>query len=80
MANVNPYIIKLLGDGVHVSLPTEVHISFIYFKKIVIVCSLQVASNNYILSYYHGNVAISASEQLGDHKVVSHDELSVTVR
>ena len=24
VANVNPYIIKLLGDGVHVSLPTEV--------------------------------------------------------
>ena len=41
---------------------------------------LKVASNNYILSYYHGNVAISTSEDLGGHKVVSHDELSVTVR
>ena len=32
------------------------------------------------MSYFIDNVAISASESLGDHVVTSYDDLSVTVK
>ena len=79
VSNVNPYIVKMLNDGIHVSLPTEVKQDEI-LEPVACKAQFQVVQPTYVLSYFTDNVAISASESLGDHEVTSYDDLSVTVK
>ena len=75
--NVNPYIVKTKGNGLHVCLPKTVSKVSLRHPAIF---PFQVAEANYVYSGYEENVILSAFENTGGaHTVLTYDDLSVTV-